>query len=87
MNGCGGEGSWIRPPYRIFFEASCNKHDKSYEEGGNAARRLECDTKFFAMMMKDTWKKKGIKRLYYQCWAIIYYLGVRLGGKKYFNYK
>jgi len=87
MNGCGGDGSWIRLPYGKFFEASCNKHDISYGIGGDEARRFECDGKFLIMTLKDTFRIKGwFKRVYYQCWAVIYFLGVRVGGKKYFNY-
>jgi len=38
-------------------------------------------------MIKDTWQKKCVIRLYYQLWAVIYFLAVRIGGKKYFNFK
>jgi hypothetical protein len=88
VNGCGGKGSWIKPPYAAFFEASCNKHDRGYSKGGDEAVRFECDGKFFIMMIKDTFKIKGcVKRLYFQVWGFSYFIAVRIGGKKYFNYK
>lgn len=87
-NGCGGKGSKIKPPYRAFFEASCNKHDMGYNKGSNDADRFECDAKFLVMMLKDTYRLKGwFKRVYYQIWAFIYFIAVRLFGKKYFKYK
>jgi hypothetical protein len=87
-NGCGGKGSKIRPPYGKFFEASCNKHDIGYGVGGDEAKRFECDGKFFIMIIKDTFKIKGwFKRVYFQVWAFVYFISVRIFGKKYFNYK
>ena len=87
-NGCGGKGSWIKPPYRKFFEASCNKHDLGYNKGGNDADRFECDAKFLVMMLKDTYRIGNcFKRVYYQLWAFIYYLSVRIFGKKFWNEK
>jgi len=87
-NGCGGKGSWVKPPYKSFFEASCNKHDIGYGIGGDEAKRFECDGKFFIFMIKDTFKINGwFKKCYYQSWAIVYFISVRIFGKKYFNYK
>lgn len=86
-NGCGGKGSWIKVP-NFIFEASCNTHDVGYGIGGNEARRFECDGKFFIIMIKDTFKVKNwFKRVYYQVWAFVYFIAVRIFGKKYFNYK
>lgn len=87
VNGCGGKGSWIKPPHSAFFEASCNIHDEGYNKGGDEANRFECDGKFFIMMIKDTFRiNKSFKRLYFQLWAFTYFIAVRIGGKKYFNY-
>ena len=33
-NGCGGKGGFVKPPYRIFFNASCNHHDYGFWKGG-----------------------------------------------------
>jgi hypothetical protein len=86
-NGCGGKGAWIKVP-NFIFEASCNKHDEGYNDGGDEARRFECDGKFFIMMIKDTYQVKWwIKRVNYQIWGFVYFIAVRLFGKKYFNYK
>jgi hypothetical protein len=87
FNGCGGKGSWFKPPFKKFFEASCNKHDIGYGIGGDEAKRFECDGKFLIMMLKDTFKeKKWTSRVFYQWWAFAYFLGVRMGGEKFFNY-
>ena len=87
-NGCGGKGSWFRPPLGVFFEASCNQHDVGYSYGGDKSRRMECDAKFLAMMLSDTMRIISVfKRTYYQIWAFLYFFAVRLGGKKYFNYR
>ena len=87
-NGCGGKGSWIKPPLKAFFKASCDKHDIGYSYGGDAARRMECDAKFLAFMLSDTLMIVGLfKRTYYQMWAFMYFFAVRIGGKKYFNYR
>ncbi len=88
MNGCGADKGWLRPPHGIFFKASCNKHDKGYEIGGSDETRLHCDIMFLKYMIIDTWKiDSDITRGYYQLWAMIYFLGVRFKGHKYFNYK
>lgn len=88
INGCGGKGSKIRPPYGVFFKASCNKHDEGYFMGGDKIRRMECDSRFFSAMLEDTMRiEKWYKRTYYQSWAFIYFFAVRLFGKKFFNYK
>jgi hypothetical protein len=87
-NGCGASKSWFRPPYGIFFKASCNNHDIGYEKGGTEEDRLRCDIDFLRDMIIDTWEiKNRIKRCYYQVWAGLYFLGVRYRGHKHFNYK
>ena len=86
-NGCGGKGAKIKVP-NFIFEASCNKHDKGYGIGGDEARRFECDGKFFIMMLKDTMRLTGwFRRVYYQVWAFVYFIAVRIFGKKYFGLK
>ena len=87
-NGCGANKSWFRPPYGIFFYSSCVKHDYGYGKGGTKKDRLYCDTLFLYYMILDTWRiKSTFKKLYYQSWAVLYFLGVRFKGYKYFNYK
>ncbi|BAQ84231.1 hypothetical protein [uncultured Mediterranean phage uvMED] len=89
MNGCGP--AWV--PRNIkkylfdwFHEASCNKHDQGYAEGGNEARRWECDFKFFVAMLKDSWRVK--KFFFIRVFvAIAFYLMVMLFGWSSFNYK
>lgn len=86
VNGCGNKGAKIKVP-NFIFEASCNQHDVGYNKGGNEAKRFECDGKFFIMMVKDTFLVENyLKRIYYQSWAFVYFISVRIFGKKYFNY-
>ena len=54
-NGCGPQWferfaltRWFREYlFDWFFEASCNKHDEGYAQGGDEIRRFECDWKFY----------------------------------------
>ncbi len=52
-NGCGGKGGWIKPPHRVFFEASCNHHDYGYWKGCTEEDRKKCDKKFYGATVKD----------------------------------
>lgn len=89
-NGCGP--SWL-PQWLIsflfnwFFEASCNKHDEGYREGGDEVRRFECDWKFLQAMRRDTLRYRGVKRLARWCQAIIFFVMVRAFGWLQFNYR
>ena len=87
---CGPE--WMpatirRKLFGWFFEASCIKHDDGYREGGDEARRLVCDWKFFMAMLRDTSRTKGIVVAPKLGVAISFFLAVRLGGWASFNYK
>ncbi len=88
-NGCGP--GWV--PRRVksalfdwFFEASCDKHDEGYEEGGDEARRLECDRKFWQAMKRDTLRKRGLQRAVRWAQAGAFYGLVRVFGSSRFNY-
>jgi len=93
MNGCGGDGSCINPP-NFIFKASCNKHDKLYEAGGKEIDRFVADLLFWWYMHKDV---RGFAKKYWYIypvsytlaflWAALYCVSVRIGGKKFFNYK
>ena len=85
-NGCGGKGSIIKPPHRIFFKASCNHHDYGYYKGGTERDRLTCDTKFYNEMKRDCKCLPFYQKLRYVPWCLIYFKSVRIFGKKYFNY-
>lgn len=84
----------------IFFEASCDLHDFGYWKGWNEARRLECDQKFYEKILEDIeifytpptsgdWNNFEIflRKNFHKILAKIFYCAVRIGGKKYFNYK
>jgi len=92
-NGCGSKNKtfgWIKPPYKIFFDCSCDYHDVNYWIGVTKKDRKKADKGFFKYMRKDcksAFKWYNPKRYYYLLWARIYYIGVRIGGYKSFNYE
>jgi len=89
-NGCGAE--WMPRKVKAmlfdwFFEASCNKHDEGYSEGGNEARRKHCDKMFYAAMKRDSLKHRGAARFVRLAQAAVYYAAVRGFGWMHFNYR
>jgi len=84
---CWWAGSYIRPPHSIFFEASCNIHDKNYSIWWTEADRLKADLGLVKYMCRDIRRLSLWKRTYFYIWAILYYYAVRLFWNKYFNYK
>ena len=88
-NGCGGKGSKFKPPYRLFFEASCDIHDINYYIGITSKDRKDADKGLLKYMKRDVtriFKWYNPKRYYYLIWCYLYYLTVRLFGGKNFNY-
>lgn len=88
-NGCGRESwpEWVKDYlFNWFFEASCNKHDEGYQEGGDEARRKECDDKFLEAMLRDVMRLPFYKRAVPFFMAHLYYRAVRTFGKSSFNY-
>lgn len=86
---CGyGSSSKFRFQQDYVLTASCEQHDKNYEEGGDRNDRLKADVGFLWRMLSDCnkivgyWDKK--KALYT---ALLYFILVRIGGFKTFNYK
>jgi hypothetical protein len=87
-NGCGPKGGIIRPPYSVFFEASCNRHDLSYHKGGSSKDRLRADKGFYHAMLRDCDRASpAIKRAYYRSWSLAYYMAVRSFGWMFFSFK
>ena len=87
-NGCGGKGSWIKPPHKLFFKACCDRHDYGYWKGGDEKRREYCDLKFYDAMLEDANKVSNwFSRQRYKAWAWLYFKAVRINGKKYFDFK
>ena len=89
-NGCGPE--WLPTViksllFNWFFEASCNRHDEGYAEGGNEGRRYECDQLFWLAMRRDTLHYDGIGRAARWLMALAFFVMVRLFGWMSFNYK
>ena len=73
--------------FNWFFEASCNKHDEGYAQGGDEIRRFECDYKFWLAMKRDAMKDDGLFRFVKYIIAWIYYLVARLFGRFIFTYR
>ena len=88
-NGCGP--SWMpRWLTWLFFgwwnEASCDKHDVGYNQGGDEVRRFECDWKFVRAMFRDAARLKWYAQLLAYPVAILFFVLVRLFGWAHFNY-
>lgn len=86
FNGCGGKSSAIKPPYALFFESSCLKHDYSYWIGGTEEDRITADIGFFKAMLKDCERLTGLQKTKYIIWSHLYFIAVRTFGWKYFYY-
>ena len=87
INWCWPKGWFIKPPYAIFFKASCDFHDLSYYNWWTEEDRLRADKWFLRNMMIDCEKERWLRRYYFFIWTYVYYFAVRLFWKKYFNYK
>lgn len=87
-NGCGP--GWIPRwltwlAFGWFFEASCDKHDEGYQQGGDEIRRFECDWKFLQAMRRDvkrlTWYWRPVAWIV----SIVFFVLVRMFGWLYFT--
>jgi len=85
LNGCGGKGGWLNPP-DFNFEASCNWHDFNYWKGGTEMDRMHYDFGFYEAMLRDLKRSPWYNVPIHFLLATIYYMAVRLFGKKYFYY-
>jgi hypothetical protein len=89
VNGCGPAflPVWFKKLlFNWFFEASCNKHDEGYAEGGSELRRWECDFKFFRAMVRDASKLAPPLIPLALVEAVVFYLLVIMFGWTRFNY-
>jgi hypothetical protein len=69
-----------------FFEASCNKHDEGYSEGGDELWRWYCDARFLLAMLKDIQRLPWYFKPFALVEAIAFYFLVILFGWSVFNY-
>jgi len=83
-NGCWAKGSFLRPPYWIFFAASCNIHDYWYNRGVNEEDRKQADKGLIKYMKKDVKRLPPLKHPYYYMWCYLYYFALRMFWKKAF---
>jgi hypothetical protein len=66
--------------------SSSSIHDFCYWQGGDEARRKECDEGFYLRLVQDS-LDTGWKMAYYLPLSFVYFLAVRTMWKKYFKYK
>ena len=92
-NGIGPEWfpNWLRTlitnlASSFFIEASWQHHDWGYGKGGNEIDRINCDGRFLIAMRRDVCRVK--RPLLPVAWLFCYgfYIAVRFGGRKSFNY-
>lgn len=83
-NWCWAKGSFIRPPYWIFFKASCDIHDWGYKNWKDEKDRKEVDKWFLKYMLQDVRRLPFYKRPKYYVWAHLYYYAVRIFWKNAF---
>jgi len=81
-----GKWKWLKPPFHIFFNASCRKHDDLYNKWWNEIDREIADYYFLLYMLEDCKKQPLFLSFFYSVWAYIYYAWVRIGWKESFNY-
>ena len=78
----------FKPPYRIFFHTSCDKHDELYSKWGNKIDRKIADVYLLEYMKADIINLQPFYKIpYFIVWAYIYYIWVRIWWAKYFNRK
>lgn len=87
MNWCWWEWWFFKPPYAIFFDTSCNKHDDKYDELWDWFDRLIADLYLLKFMIQDSFRVSCYKIPYFVTWSILYFIWVRLWGWRFFNYK
>lgn len=78
-------------PHNIFFSECCNIHDEMYESGGDEYNRKNADVLLFRLMIEKAInyfiKRNMISSIvWYIFLSYLYYLMIRVFGKKYFNY-
>tara|TARA_R110000868_G_scaffold28911_3_gene107674 strand:- start:21 stop:347 length:327 start_codon:yes stop_codon:yes gene_type:complete len=92
-NGIGPEWfpNWLRTlitnlASSYFIEASWQHHDWGYAKGGTEIHRINCDGRFLIAMRRDVCRASLLRKV--PAWLLChsFYIAVRLGGRKSFNY-
>jgi len=87
-NGCGTNSmpEWLKTlMFSWMFEAQCDKHDWGYLVGGDEKRRLQCDLKFGAALLRDA-TRNLINAVIGTLLILPYFLAVLIFGRFYFRY-
>lgn len=92
VNGCGcGSGilKYFKPPYARYFINCCNSHDAAYDIGGTEENRKHADVWLFWRMVGNINIRyfSPFKATWLVLISLLYYISVRLFGRKFFNYK
>ena len=89
---CGPEGEWTgkfvsNKPWGVPINRCCWRHDHLYRRGGTGADRLRVDKRFRGCIQKRLEAKWWIPKFLARMVAQRYYIGVRVFGSEYFNYR
>ena len=71
---------------QFFNEASWQRHDHGYERGGNEFDRINDDGRFFIAMRRDVYRVRWYLKPIAWVLCHLFYIFVRLGGWRSFNY-
>jgi hypothetical protein len=69
-----------------FIEASWQHHDWGYGKGGNEIDRINCDGRFLIAMRRDVYRTPFLLRIPAWLFCHGFYIAVRFGGRRSFNY-
>lgn len=67
-------------------EASADLHDYNYNKGGTEKDREKADNGFYFYMNRDLQNTFWFSHTYYIILSITFFIAVRIGWSKYFNY-
>lgn len=73
----------IAPSFKV---SSAEIHDVVYWQGWDENRRRQCDEWFFMRIFQDAMELKWFLKIYYGVLAVVFFLAVRILGKRHFNY-
>lgn len=72
----------------FIFYPCCRQHDWLYTVGGTEKDRKTADRLFYdCMLMESNYEDTLVRRIFFRCMATWYFIGVRLLGRPFFDYK
>lgn len=82
-NGCGGKGSWVRPPNGYKYKLFCDQHDFNYQLGGSLYDKIKSDVQLLIAIVKYGIKLQNFIDVIL---GMMYFVGISIGGHYYFNW-